>query len=146
MLVLYLVVWGLFFSFFFFFLGSNPRHMEVPRLGVQLEQQLPAYATATATRDPSHICDLHYSSRQHQILNPRSEVRDPTCNLMVPSQICFHRATMGTPLSPVNIVVLQELSKKNKHGVLGVVVGFVCVVLAMRRRCHRLIFGPGYAL
>ena len=31
--------------------------MEVPRLGVELELQLPAYTTATATRDLSHVCD-----------------------------------------------------------------------------------------
>ena len=36
----------------FFFLGSHLQHMEVPRLGV--ESELPAYTTATATRDPSH--------------------------------------------------------------------------------------------
>ena len=30
-------------------------HMEVPRLGIELELQLPAYTTATATPDPSHI-------------------------------------------------------------------------------------------
>jgi len=36
----------------FVFLGPHSQHMEVPRLGVQLELQLPAYATATATPDP----------------------------------------------------------------------------------------------
>ena len=36
-----------FLSFpFFFFLGPNPQHMELPRLGVKLELQLPAYTTA----------------------------------------------------------------------------------------------------
>ena len=30
--------------------------MEVPGLGVESELQLPAYATATATPDPSHVC------------------------------------------------------------------------------------------
>ena len=35
--------------------------MEVPRLGVESELQLPAYTTATATLDPSHICDLHHT-------------------------------------------------------------------------------------
>ena len=49
--------------------------------------QLPAYATATATRDPSHVCDLHHSSRQRWILNPLREARDRTCSLMIPSQI-----------------------------------------------------------
>ena len=41
-----------------FFSSLNLRHMEVTRLGVELMPQLPAYATATATRDPSCICNL----------------------------------------------------------------------------------------
>ena len=45
---------------------------------------------------------LHHSSQQHQILNPLSEARDQTCNLMVPSQIHFHCATMGTPTIDFN--------------------------------------------
>ena len=35
------------------------QHMEVPRLGVESELQLPASTTATATPDLSRICDLH---------------------------------------------------------------------------------------
>ena len=84
----------LFFSFFSFFLsssflpsflflsliflGRHKLHMEVPRLGVQLELYLPAYTTATATAspDPSHIFE------QHQILNPLSEDRGQTHVLM----------------------------------------------------------------
>ena len=31
--------------------------------------------------DPSHVCDVHHSSRQCQIFNPRSEVRDQACIL-----------------------------------------------------------------
>ena len=50
--------------------------MEVPRLGIQLELQLLAYTTATATWDLSLVCDLHHSSQQHWILNPLSEARD----------------------------------------------------------------------
>ena len=46
---------------FFGFLGLHLCHVEVPRLGVELELQLPAYTTATATSDPSHICDLQHS-------------------------------------------------------------------------------------
>ena len=71
--------------------------MEVPRLGVELELQLPAHTTATATQDPSCVCDLHHSSRQHQIVSPLSEARDRTCNLMVPTLICFCCARTGTP-------------------------------------------------
>ena len=40
------------------FLGPHPPYMEVPRLGVESELPLPAYATATATPDPGRICDL----------------------------------------------------------------------------------------
>jgi len=46
--------------------------------------------------DPSHICDLHHSSRQHWILNPLLEARDRTCVLMGTSQICLCWATTGT--------------------------------------------------
>ena len=50
--------------------------MEVPRLGVQLELQLPTYATATEIPDLRHVCYLHHSSEQRQILNPLNEARD----------------------------------------------------------------------
>ena len=64
--------------------------MEVSRLGVESELQLQAYTTATAMPDPSHVCDLHHSSEQHQILNPQREARDQTCVLMITSQIHLH--------------------------------------------------------
>ena len=56
-----LLLFGLlFFCFlllflFFVFLGPHLQHMEVPMLGVELELQLPAYTTATATPDRSCI-------------------------------------------------------------------------------------------
>ena len=50
--------------------------MEVPRLGVKSELELPA--TGTATSDQSRVCNLHHSSRQRWILNTLNEVRDPT--------------------------------------------------------------------
>ena len=49
--------------------------METSRLGVELELQLLVYTTAMATQDPSHICNLHHSSRQHWILNLLSQKR-----------------------------------------------------------------------
>ena len=72
-------------------------HMEVPRLGVESELQLPAYTRAMAMPDLSHVCNLHHSSWQRWILNPLREARDGTHNLMVPSRIHFHCATMRTP-------------------------------------------------
>ena len=44
------------------------------------------------------VHDLHNGSWQRQILNPLSKARDQTHNLVVPSGICFHFATMGTPI------------------------------------------------
>ena len=70
--------------FYFCFLGPHLLHMEVPRLGVELEPQLPAYATATATRDLTCNWDLHNSSWQCQILNPLSKARDGTHDLGIP--------------------------------------------------------------
>ena len=75
------------FVFFFFSLGLCPQHMEVPRLGAELELQPPAYATATAMPDQSHICDLHHSSEQCWILNPLSKTRDQTLILMDSSRV-----------------------------------------------------------
>ena len=64
--------------------------MEVPRLGVKSELSLPTYTTATAMQYLSHICDLHRSSQQHQILNPLSEARDGICVLMDASRVRYH--------------------------------------------------------
>ena len=83
----FLFFYFLFFLSFCYFFGPLPRHMEVPRLGVESELQPPAYARATATRDPSLVCSLHHSSWQRWIVNPLSKARDRTYNLMVPSRI-----------------------------------------------------------
>ena len=68
--------------------------MEIPRLGVKLELQLPAYTTATAivtaTLDLSCICDLHRSSQQHWILNPPNGARDGTLILMDTNRVRYH--------------------------------------------------------
>ena len=61
--------------------------MEVSKLGVELELQLPAYATDTATQDLSRICNQHHSSRQRRILSPLTEAGDQTRNLVVTSWI-----------------------------------------------------------
>ena len=84
--------------------------MEVPRLGVELELQLPTYTTAAATKDPSHVCDLHQNSGQRWILNPLSEARDRTRNRMVSSLVCFCRAMIGT----------QELFLKDSENFLSI--------------------------
>ena len=88
-----------FFFFFFCFLGLHLQHIEVPRLGAELELQLPAYATATETQDPSHVCNPR--SQQHQILNPLSEARDQIHVFIDTIWVYYHWATMGPPMSSV---------------------------------------------
>ena len=58
---------------------------------------------SNARSEPHHICNVHHSSRQRWIFNPLSEARDRTHILMDPSQVCFRRATIGTP---INFMVL----------------------------------------
>ena len=79
--------------------------MKVPILGVKSELQPPAYTIATATQDPSLVCNLHHSSWQRRILNPLSKARDWTHNLMVSSRIHFLCTTMGTPGSFVLLLL-----------------------------------------
>ena len=52
--------------------------MEVPRLGVESELQLPVYTTAMAMLDLSGFCYLQCSLWQCQVLNPLSEARNRT--------------------------------------------------------------------
>ena len=59
------------FFFSFFFLVPHTRHMEVPRLGVKLELQLPAYTTAIVTQDLAIATqDPACTTEQGQGLNP----------------------------------------------------------------------------
>ena len=78
------------------FLGPYLQHMEVPKLGVESELQLPA--TATAMWDPSCVCNLYHSSQQCRIPNPLSEARDRPCILTDTSQIRFRCTATGTPV------------------------------------------------
>ena len=80
-----------------FFFKVSPSAYGVPRLGVKLALQLPAYTVATVTWDPSHISDLHHSSWRCRISGWLSDVRDRTYVLMDTSLIYFHCATTGTP-------------------------------------------------
>ena len=84
--------------------------MEVPRLGVESELQLLAYTTATATQDPSNICNLHHGSRQCLILNPLSGARDQTHILMDASQVGY----CGVPTGPPSPNFIEDPLIKHK--------------------------------
>ena len=64
------------FSFFLIFLGLYLWHIEVPRLGVELELQLLACTTDTETQDPSYVYNLYHNSRPQWIFNPMSKAKD----------------------------------------------------------------------
>ena len=97
-----------YFFFFFCFLWAHPQHMDVPRLGVKLELELPA--TTTAMPDPSDICNPHHSSGQRQILNPLSKARDQTCILMDASWVCNPLSHNGDSWLPYLFLYCYEYS------------------------------------
>ena len=74
-----------FLFFLFCFLGPHLQHMEVPRLGVELE--LPAYEM----QDPSCDCDLHHSSWQCGSLTHWGRPGIES------SPFCYRWAMTGTP-------------------------------------------------
>ena len=63
---------------FFVFFRAAPAIYEGSQAKGQSELQLPVYTTATATWDPSHVCDLYYSSWQCLILNSLSKAGGQT--------------------------------------------------------------------
>ena len=85
--------------FIFCFFGGGPhlQHMEVPRLGVELEPQLLAYTTVTALWAPNHVCDLHHGSWQCQSLTHWARPGIQPASLWMLIRFVNHRATTGTP-------------------------------------------------
>ena len=78
-----------FFLFSFFKIRAPPFAYASSQARGQIRAAALAYATATAILDLNHICDLHCSSQQHQILNPLSGAKD---------WVCYYWAMMATPL------------------------------------------------
>ena len=61
---------------FFVFLRPRLQPVDVPKLGVESQLQLPACPTATAMQELSCACSCQHSSQQHWLLNLLSEARD----------------------------------------------------------------------
>ena len=101
--------------------GLHLRHMEVLRLGVELGLQLPAYAIATATPDPSLICDLHHSSWHSGSLThwARPGIKPVSSWILVN----FHWAMTGTPqaapLEPPSFIILVFIHQLPFHWTLA---------------------------
>ena len=88
--------WKVLYLFTYCFLGPHLWHMKVPRSGVKSELHLTC-ATATATPDLRHICDLCCSSRQHQILNHWGKPGMEPESSWILVRFVTPWATMGTP-------------------------------------------------
>lgn len=86
------------FLFFFFILRPYPQHMEVPRLGVELELQLQAYATAKAMPD-LNIWDLTTASSNARFIIhwTRPSLKPESSQILI--GLLTHWATMGTFLT-----------------------------------------------
>ena len=78
---------GVFCFLFCFTFRAVPTACERSQARGRIGAPAPAYTTATATQNPSHVYDLHHSSRQCRILKPLSKARDRTCILMDTSWI-----------------------------------------------------------
>ena len=88
--------WFFFFFFFFNFKAAPVAHGSSQARG-QIGAAPGSLSTATAMRDPSHVCNLYHSSQQCQVLNTLSEDRDRTGILMHTSWVPYHWTTSGTP-------------------------------------------------
>ena len=78
-----LFIWDFDFFFFVFFRASPMAHG-----GSQMGYNWSCSSWPPPEPQQHRICDLHHSPWQCQILDPLSEARDQTCNLMVPRWIC----------------------------------------------------------
>ena len=89
------------FVLFFFFFFLPYRATPMANGGSQARGWIGAAAAglrhSIATRGLSHVCDLHHSSWQCQILNLLSETRDRTRILMDTSQLHFHCTAVELP-------------------------------------------------
>ena len=95
---------------FLFFRAAPETYRSLQARG-ELKLQLPAYATATP--DPSCICDLHCSLWQHQLLNPLSKARYWTHILIDTCQILNLQSTAGTPHSQKMTLMPQSQGQFN---------------------------------
>ena len=74
--------------YYFAFLWPRPQRMEAPRLGVELEPQLPPMTQPQQREILASSSTYTHSSQQCHILSPLIEARDQTPVFMDPSWVC----------------------------------------------------------
>ena len=70
------------------FLGPHLQHMEAPMSRIGATAAGLRHSHSNLESEP--FCDLHHSSRQHQMPNPLSKARDPTWVCLDTCRICYH--------------------------------------------------------
>ena len=134
------VLWPFFNWVSFVFLRPVPAAHGIS----QARGQLLAYATAT--QDPSCVCDLHHSSQQCRILNPRSEARDQTHVLMGTSWVRYPWGTRGTPsflfstcMSYLYILEIMPLSSELFATIFSHCIGSLLVLFMVLFAVQKLV-------
>ena len=84
--------------FLFSFFRATPMVYGSSQSMGQIGAAAASLATATAMPNPSHVCELHHSSQQCQILNQLRRARDKTCILMDPSWVHTTEPQLKQPI------------------------------------------------
>ena len=96
---------------FFCFLGSHPRHMEVPRLGLHRSCSCQPISQPRQCQIWALVWDLYHSSWPRWFLDPLRKAGDRTCILMDTSWIHFRGTAMGTLYSSHFLSLIFEYVK-----------------------------------
>ena len=129
--LLFLFLFLFLFFFLLYFLGSHLWHMEVPRLGVTSELQLPVYTPAT--QDPSHICDLCCSLWQCRSLTHWAKPGVEAASSWILVGFLTHWATTGTPR-----LLLLDCSPLSLHPLLYLIRKYLILSFGTQGRSWRL--------
>ena len=113
----------LFFSFFFLLLfkAAPAAYRSSQTTGKVRAVAAGPYTTAAATLDSSHVCHLHHSSQQCQILNLLSKAGDWTLILMDTSWVCNLLSCNGNAQVPpflkrVNLIFMKKRAPCDPQG------------------------------
>ena len=106
------IIWNFIYLFLLLFLKATPEaYGSFQERGLIRAIAAGLRHSPRNTRSEPHLQPTPHSSRQCQILNPLSEARDQTFNLMVPSQIHFGCTMTGTPIWEFRIVERMGLER-----------------------------------
>ena len=100
-------------DFFFLFRGTTVAYGSSQARN-QIEAAAAGLCHSSATSDLSHICNLHCSLWQHQILNPLSEARHQTHILMDTSRFLNPLSHSRSSCAMILLILQQEAEALDK--------------------------------